>query len=79
MKNPHTPRCSSSATFDALLWWAMLTVAVLAVPMLAVAVMLALPGGEMVQAATFVVTCWVSTWLGMWLVNTSKKAHPPRE
>ncbi len=75
-QKPCSSRCK--ITFDGILWWAMLLVAVLAVPGVAVAVMLAMPGGDTFKAATFIVTCWGCTWLGMWLVAKSKKIHTPK-
>jgi hypothetical protein len=73
------PSACCKLTFEGVVWWAMLLVAVLAIPAVAVSVMLAMPEGDTFKAATFIVTCWGCTWLGMWLVAKSKKVHTPKE
>lgn len=58
-----------------LVWWATLTVAVLAVPSIGLIIALSLGKGELGMMAAFVVTCWVSVWLGMWLVRKADRHH----
>ena len=66
--------CTNLAWLEGAVWWATLAIAVLAIPTLAFGVALAIPSEhEMAQAAVFIITCWVSTWLGMRLMNRAHK------
>lgn len=55
-----------------IMWWMTLLVAVLAVPSLGIIVSMALKVEGIVQVLVFVVTCWVSTYLGMRLMQNPK-------
>lgn len=50
-------------------WWAMLIVAVLAVPCLGILIALALGAQGFFGVAVIIVTCWISTYLGMRLMH----------
>lgn len=52
-----------------LMWWATLTIAVLAVPTIGIYSALTLARTEVGQVMVFVLACWLSVWLGMWLVR----------
>ena len=68
---PDSKHCASSCT--GIMWWTMLLVAVLAIPSLAILISLTVPAGnELVQMGVFVFSCWISTWIGMWLMRKSK-------
>ena len=58
-------------------WWAMLVVAVLAVPAIGAIVVLASGAGAkgLLGVAIFIVTCWVCTYLGMRLMHNPKIAE----
>ena len=62
-----------------LMWWSTLLIAVIAVPTLGVTVALASGGqSELILIGVFVITCWASVWLGMWLVRKADKYHAAR-
>lgn len=61
-------------TFEVVIWWTMLITAVLAIPAIAILVSLSLPISDMGKTITFVVSCWVCTWLGMWLMRRSAQS-----
>lgn len=50
-------------------WWASLVVAVLAVPSIGFIIASIVPGKGLGQIVVFVLTCWVSTFLGMRLMK----------
>ena len=52
-----------------IFWWATLVMAVLAVPAFAAIVSTVLPVTGMVKVAVFMIACWVSTYLGMKLMQ----------
>ncbi|MDE3015374.1 MAG: hypothetical protein KGI29_00415 [Pseudomonadota bacterium] len=54
-------------------WWAMLVVAVLAVPAVGVVVSLVSGTRGFFAVAIFIVTCWISTYLGMKLMHRVDK------
>ena len=53
-------------------WWTTLIVAVVAVPTLGLIVASLFRVEGMMQVALFMVTCWVSTYLGMKLMQNPK-------
>ena len=56
-------------------WWATLLMAVIAVPTLGV-IVVSLSGAQgMMQIAVFMLTCWVSTYLGMRLMQNPKMSE----
>lgn len=61
------------ATFGSLwtgiYWWMFLLVAVLAVPSIAFIVAATVPDRGIGQVAVFILSCWVSTFLGMKLMK----------
>lgn len=62
----------SSSTFDAVLWWVMLLVAIFAVPSIAFIITFATPLPDAMQIFVFMITCWLSTWIGMWLMRKAQ-------
>jgi hypothetical protein len=54
-------------------WWAMLVVAVLAVPSLGIVISLLSGARGFFQIAIFIATCWVCTYLGVKLMEKYKK------
>ncbi len=58
-------------SMQGVMWWATLVIAVLAVPSVGVVVAMMFPFGDLTQVIIFVLTCWVSTWLGMKLMLKS--------
>lgn len=81
MTDPHKEVAESStdnipekfSEVSGVYWWAMLLVAILAVPSIGFIIAYALPIGELGQLVAFVITCWVSTWVGMWLMKKTGK------
>ena len=57
--------CSVWLTWDNAVWWSKLVVAVIAVPMLGILAGSLVPGGDMGKTIAFVITCWVSVFIGM--------------
>lgn len=57
-------------SFDTILWWMMLIIAVLAIPAFAIVVSFSMPN-DFLKLITFVVCCWFCTWAGMWLMRKS--------
>ncbi len=64
--------CPTTELFQGAIWWSMLLVGVIAIPAIALIVTFALPLSEAGQVFSFIVTCWVSTWVGMWLMKKAK-------
>ena len=62
-------KCSMKGCWSGIYWWAALIVAVLAVPSFGFVVASVVPGGDMGKIAVFIITCWVSTYLGMRLMK----------
>lgn len=58
--------------FDGLLWWAMLTVAVLAIPSLAFVIVSAISLEGIGGLVVFVLSCWICTFIGMKLMHRPK-------
>jgi hypothetical protein len=56
-------------------WWATLVVAVIAVPTLGLIVAALLHAEGMMQIAVFMITCWVSTYFGMKLMQHPKMSE----
>lgn len=50
-------------------WWSFLVVAVLAVPSVGFIIAMTVPGSGIGQLIVFVLSCWVSTYLGMRLMK----------
>lgn len=63
--------CCSSFTWNNVVWWAKLVVAVIAIPLIGVIVGTLVPGGDLGKTAAFVLTCWVCVFLGMKLMSGS--------
>lgn len=59
--------------FSGLLWWSMLLVGVIAIPAAAIIITAVLPLNETGRVFSFIIACWVSTWVGMWLMKKVKK------
>lgn len=62
-----------SFKFEGIAWWAMLIVAVLAVPSVGAVVALMSGAKGFFAVAIFIVTCWISTYLGMKLMHNTNK------
>lgn len=60
--------CCGAFTWDNIVWWAKLVVAVIAIPLIGVIVGSLVPGGELGKTAAFILTCWVCVFLGMKLM-----------
>lgn len=58
-----------------LMWWTTLAMAVLATPIIGASMAVATTQSPMGQVAVFIVSCWVSTWLGMWLMRKADRYH----
>jgi hypothetical protein len=56
-------------------WWATLVITVVAVPTLGLAVANFFHAQGMMQIAIFMLTCWVSTYLGMKLMQNPKMSE----
>lgn len=63
--------CSNTRCQD-VYWWAMLTVAVLAVPSVGFMVASAITMSGVAGIAVFMASCWVCTYLGMRLMAKSQ-------
>jgi hypothetical protein len=70
--NENNPNCRIGC--DGLMWWMTLLVAVIAVPSFAFIVVKTLHVQGMTEIALFMITCWVSTYLGMRLMQNPKVA-----
>lgn len=57
--------------FEAISWWTTLLVAVLAIPAASIIITLSLPISDTAKVISFVLSCWLCTWLGMWLMRKS--------
>ena len=68
--NKSCSNCSGS-----LMWWAMLLVAVLAVPAIGAVVAFASHLQGIGALIVFILACWVSTFLGMKLMQSPKMAQ----
>ena len=55
-----------------IMWWATLLVAVLAVPSIAIMVTTIFKVEGFVQILVFILTCWISVFLGMRLMQNPK-------
>ena len=64
--------CIKSSCCHDIYWWAMLTVAVLAIPALAIIITSALTLDGIGEIAIFVISCWACTYLGMHVMAKSK-------
>lgn len=65
---------SCSGCSSGIMWWAMLLVAVLAVPAIGAVVAFASHLQGIAALIVFVLACWVSTYLGMKLMANPKMA-----
>ena len=66
-------KSKSSSPAELMVWWAMLVIAVIAIPTGGAAIAMVLPLGGLAQLVAFVIGCWICTWVGMWLMEHSKK------
>lgn len=66
-QNDNEKKCPVACTD--LNWWAMLVVAVLAVPSLGIIIAIMSGTKGFFSVAIFIVTCWISTYLGMRLMK----------
>lgn len=64
--------CCKTHLWGSIYWWAFLLVAVLAVPSVAFVVAALVPDQGITQIIVFVIACWVSTFIGMKLMNMKK-------
>jgi hypothetical protein len=64
--------CCKSHMWTHIYWWSFLLVAVLAVPSIAFVVAALVPGQGITQILVFIVSCWVSTFIGMKLMKMTK-------
>ncbi len=55
-----------------VMWWTMLLVGVLAIPMLAFVIASGFQWGQFGQVCVFISACWISTYIGMWLMKKSR-------
>lgn len=55
-----------------IMWWATLLVAVLAVPSIAIVITMMFNVQGFAQILVFVLTCWISVFLGMRLMQNPK-------
>jgi hypothetical protein len=71
MQNDETGKkcCGFATAWGAIYWWAFLIVAVLAVPSIGFVFAALAPDQSLAQILVFIVTCWVSTFLGMKLMK----------
>ncbi len=60
--------CGFNSAWAAACWWASLVVAVIAVPSVAFVAAAIVPG-NLGQVIVFVVACWISTFMGMLLMQ----------
>lgn len=67
------PKASDYHSLDAIYWWAMLVIAVIAIPAGGAIIAVLLPLKGFGQLAAFVIGCWACTWFGMWLMQHSNK------
>ena len=70
----HGKNCCSSSS-EGVMWWATLVVAVLAVPSLAVIVVVMTGSRGFMSVAVFMIACWLCTWLGMRLMKNPKMSE----
>lgn len=67
----HTTSTQHECISRGIMWWAMLIVGVLAIPAIAVIVAGMIPATDFNKGIIFIIACWVSTWIGMWLMKKS--------
>lgn len=72
MNNDSTGKGCCSFSSGSLFWWTKLMVAVLAVPSLALIITAVIPIRGMGEVVVFVLACWISTYLGMKLMQNPK-------
>lgn len=70
-----TDTLKEGKALDDAIWWAMLLVGVIAIPASAIFVTALMPFDETGKVITFVIACWGSTWVGMWLMRKSKEKN----
>ena len=63
----------STGPMGAMVWWAMLVIAVIAIPAGGIIIATIVPFGGFAQLVVFAIGCWICTWAGMWLMHHSKK------
>ncbi len=73
--SPLKIRPEERAFCGALVWWTMLTLAVMAVPLFGASVAIAITNSPFAQMIAFVLSCWISVWLGMWLMKKANYFH----
>jgi len=79
MVETNSEKCESNvpgSLWAGIYWWTFLVVAVLAVPSIGFVIAMAVPGNAMSRVIVFVLTCWISTYLGMHLM---KKPPLPKQ
>ena len=54
-------------------WWAMLVIAVIAVPLIGSIIAMTLTHSSLGQVVIFMLSCWACTWIGMKVMHQSKK------
>lgn len=72
MMNKSCNSNTSGGSCSGIIWWAMLLIAVLAIPSIAIVVAGILPFDDLGRAIIFIGACWACTWIGMWLMEKSK-------
>jgi len=70
-----SPAYAKHGVVAGLVWWTTLVMAVIAVPLIGGIVAMAITKSASMQMIIFMLTCWVSTWLGMWLMKKSQTHH----
>lgn len=66
------PTDGSGSYCDNVMWWAMLVIAVLAVPSFGIVITMLTGAQGFFQVSIFIVTCWLCTYLGMRLMQNPK-------
>ena len=68
-----TKKANTAQPIEAIIWWAMLVLAIIAIPTGGAIIAMVLPFGGIAQLAAFAIGCWLCTWVGMWLMHHSKR------
>lgn len=65
--------CGKFFTWTNVIWWAKLTIAVLAIPSFGFIFAATAPNNSLAQFGIFIVACWFCTYLGMRLMQRQIK------
>lgn len=71
------PEKPKGSFIGGLAWWMTLIITVIAVPLFGAIMAMSVTSKALGQMLIFVIACWISTWLGMWLMKRANAHHWP--